>query len=88
MPERPHAPATLAASGPTEFYRDPGSLWIADRTCGQCHPGYTYRLERSLMNTEAGKIQGNLHTWGIQQVQDYKVPWGNVALRATPGRTA
>lgn len=81
------APAALAASGPTEFYRDPGSLWIADRTCGQCHSGYTYRLERSLMNTEAGKIQGNLHTWGIQEVQDYKVPWGNYDVVDEDGPT-
>ena len=51
--------------GPKNFYPDPGSLWIAQETCGQCHAGYVYRVERSLMNTEAGKIQGNLHTWGI-----------------------
>ena len=29
------------------------------------------------MNTEAGKIQGNLHTWGIPEVMYHKVPWGN-----------
>lgn len=75
------APASLAAAhGPETFYRDPGSLWIADRTCGQCHAEYVYRLQRSLMNTEAGKIQGNLHTWGIEEVRNYKVPWGNYDL--------
>jgi len=78
------APAALA-NGPQDFYRDPGSLWIADRTCGQCHAGYAYRLERALMNTEAGKIQGNLHTWGIPEVQDHKVPWGNYDVSDTDG---
>ncbi len=47
-------------TGPKTFYPDPGSIWIADNSCGQagCHQGYPYRMERSLMNTEAGKIQG------------------------------
>ena len=71
--------------GPQEFYPDPGSIWIANRTCGQCHPGYSYRLERALMNTEAGKIQGNLHTWGIPEVQYHKVPWGNYDIADTDG---
>jgi len=72
------APKNLANGiGPKTFYPDPGSIWIADRTCGQCHVGYPYRMERGLMNTEAGKIQGNLHTWGIEEVQNHKVPWGN-----------
>ena len=62
------APKNLANGiGPKTFYPDPGSIWIANRTCGQCHAGYPYRLERGLMNTEAGKIQGNLHTWGIEK---------------------
>jgi hypothetical protein len=59
------------------FYPDPGSVWIAENTCGQtgCHPDKPYALERSLMNTEAGKIQGNMFTWTIQE--DHKVVWGN-----------
>ncbi len=80
------APANMPPNGPTEFYRDPGSIWVADRTCGQCHPGYAYRMERALMATEAGKIQGNLHTWGIDEVRDYNVPWGNYAVDDTDGR--
>ncbi len=56
--------AAKAHSG--DFYPDPGDLWVADKTCGKCHPGYTYALERSLMNTEAGKIQGNLWAWGVK----------------------
>ena len=72
-------------SGPKAFYPDPGSIWIADNSCGQCHVGYAYRVERSLMNTEAGKIQGNLHTWGIPEVQNHKVPWGNYDVKDTDG---
>jgi hypothetical protein len=76
-----------AAKGPQEFYRDPGSLWINQYTCGQagCHKGYSERLEKSLMNTEAGKIQGNLHTWGIKEVFDHKVPWGNYDVKDSNG---
>ena len=74
------APQSLVeAKGPQTFYPDPGAMDINKFTCGQsaCHQGYAERLEKSLMNTEAGKIQGNLHTWGIPEVQNYKVPWGN-----------
>ncbi len=81
------APKGLAGAGPQAFYPDPGSIWIADRTCGQCHQGYVYRLQRALMNTEAGKIQGNLHTFGIPEVQDYNVPWGNYDVEDTDGPT-
>ena len=79
-------PANMPPTGPREFYPDPGSIWVANQTCGQCHPGYVYRLERSLMNTEAGKISGNLHTWGIEEVQDHKVPWGNYEVDDTDGQ--
>ena len=58
-----------------EFYPDPGSVWVADQTCGQCHTNYGHALERSLMNTEAGKIQGNFWAFGIPT--DYKVIYGN-----------
>ena len=73
-------------NGPKTYYPDPGSVWIAENTCGQCHAGYAYRVERSLMNTEAGKIQGNLHTWGIAEVQNHKVPWGNYDVKDTDGQ--
>ncbi|MCG8635553.1 MAG: hypothetical protein MI863_17090 [Desulfobacterales bacterium] len=60
-------PASLkTAPGPKGFYPDPGNVWIAQNTCGACHAGYVYRTKRSLMNTEAGKIRGNLTTWGIK----------------------
>lgn len=78
---------TTMTSGPRSYYPDPGSLSIVNNTCGQagCHTGYSYRMERSLMNTEAGKIQGNLHTWGIEEVQYYNVPWGNYDVDDTDG---
>ena len=70
-------PTLRIAPGPKDFYRDPGSIWIAENSCGACHPGYVYRSKLGLMNTEAGKIQGNLVTWGFEETQDYNVPWGN-----------
>lgn len=75
------------AKGPQLFYRDPGSMWVNQFTCGQagCHKGYNDRLEKSLMNTEAGKIQGNLHTWGIKEVQEHNVPWGNYDIKDDDG---
>ena len=82
------SPAGLKqAGGAQTFYPDPGAMDINKYTCGQaaCHKGYEERLEKSLMNTEAGKIQGNLHTWGIKEVQNYKVPWGNYDVKDGDG---
>lgn len=70
-------PTLKMAPGPKDYYPDPGSIWIAENSCGACHVGYVYRAKLSLMNTEAGKIQGNLHTWGFAEVANFKVPWGN-----------
>ncbi|HCY87623.1 MAG TPA: cytochrome C [Desulfobacteraceae bacterium] len=64
-----------SAPGPKNFYPDPGDIWIAKNTCGICHAGYVERAQKSLMNTEAGKIQGNLNTWGTEQ--GYRVHLGN-----------
>lgn len=73
------APADLAeADGPEMFYPDPGSVWIAQRTCGQCHDGYAERLIKALMNTEAGKLQGNFWSWGVQSTR--QAIWGNYDL--------
>ncbi|MEK7990633.1 MAG: hypothetical protein VSS52_006470 [Thiotrichaceae bacterium] len=75
----------IQAKGPQMFYPDPGSIWINDNTCGQsaCHAGYATRLEKALMNTEAGKLQGNLWTWGYQK--DQKTVWGNYDLKDEDG---
>ena len=79
-------PAALKEKeGPQMFYPDPGSIWINKFTCGQsgCHTGYSDRLEKALMNTEAGKLQGNLWSWGYQG--DHKVVWGNYDLKDEDG---
>ncbi len=73
------APGELTeAGGPHLFYPDPGAVGVSQNACGQCHDGYSRRLEMSLMNTEAGKLQGNLWSWGLQK--DFKVVWGNYDL--------
>lgn len=66
-----------------EFVRDPGSIWISEKTCGICHPNHTPHLSKALMQTEAGKIQGNLWAWGTQDQQ--KVSLGNYDINDTDG---
>lgn len=78
-------PTLRMAPGPKDYYPDPGSIWIAENSCGVCHIGYVYRNQISLMNTEAGKIQGNLHTWGFEEVANFKVPWGNYDVEDLDG---
>ncbi len=41
--------------GLADFVRDPGSIWIADKTCGICHSDTVANIKKSLMMTEAGK---------------------------------
>jgi len=78
------SPKSLADDGgPDMFFPDPGSVWIAEKSCGQCHEGYASPLQRSLMNTEAGKLQGNLWSWGVQQ--DRKAKWGNYSMKDEDG---
>ncbi len=69
-----------------DFYPDPGSIWIADKTCGSapCHRDKPYQLHRALMQTEAGKIQGNLWAWGMGTA-DRKVRYGNYDIEDTDG---
>ena len=71
-------PGDLAEFGPHTFYPDPGALWVADKSCGQCHDGYAERLKKSLMNTEAGKLQGNLWSWGV--IDTHRSVYGNYDL--------
>lgn len=55
------APEALTrAGGPDAFYPDPGVIAVADRTCGQCHGGYTARVRKSIMGTDAETISRNL----------------------------
>ncbi len=57
------------------FVPFPGSMWVNDKTCGICHETHVYTLHRSLMQTEAGKIQGALWGWGAPT--GYEHPYGN-----------
>lgn len=78
------APKSLTAEGgPDHFYPDPGAIRISEKTCGQCHSGYGERLTKSLMNTEAGKLQGNLWSWGLQD--NMKTIYGNYSLTDEDG---
>lgn len=71
--------------GLSEFVRDPGSIWIADKTCGMCHADTLANARKSLMATEAGKIQGNLHSWGSEPT--HKVKFGDHAVKDDDGVT-
>jgi hypothetical protein len=55
------APAALTdAGGPAGFYTNPGANAVAERTCGQCHERYAERWRKSVMSTDAEKIERNL----------------------------
>ncbi|RMG03353.1 MAG: cytochrome C [Planctomycetota bacterium] len=55
---------TPEAAHSGDFYPDPGSPWINENTCGQCHMEHIDVQWSSLMMTEAGKIQGVCWTFG------------------------
>lgn len=61
----------------------PGSMWINDKTCGQCHPKKVYSMHRSVMQTEVGKIQGGLWGWGASTGYDHI--YGNYDIADTDG---
>ncbi len=64
------------------FYPDPGSPWVNARTCGLCHRQHVKAQWRSLMMTEAGKIQGTAWSAGLA---GYKAAWGNYDIK-NPGQ--
>ncbi len=66
-----------AHRGPA-FYPDPGSPWINEKTCGLCHPSHVKVQWRSLMTTEAGKIQGV--AWSLGALTGRRAKWGNYAV--------
>jgi len=67
------------------FTRFPSSMWVNDRTCMQCHKKHVYATHRSLMQTEAGKIQGGMWGWGMNT--DYSHRYGNYEVRDEDGPT-
>ena len=66
------------AHGGQDFYADPGSPWVNEKTCGQCHPQQVRVQWRSLMMTEAGKIQGVC--WAFGGLTGYQHTFGNYAV--------
>ncbi len=58
------------------FNRHSASMGINDKTCGPCHKKWVYAAHRSVMQTEAGKIQGALWGWGAAGT-GYETTYGN-----------
>lgn len=58
------------------FNRHSASMGINEKTCGQCHKEWVYAAHRSVMQTEAGKIQGALWGWGPAGT-GYEKKYGN-----------
>ena len=52
------------------------SVWVNQKICGQCHAKYVYAQYRSIMQTEAGKIQGAIWGWGPAGT-GYETKYGN-----------
>ncbi|MGD2272835.1 MAG: hypothetical protein PVI06_20735 [Desulfobacterales bacterium] len=46
------------------FVLHSASVWVNQKICGQCHKPWVYAQYRSIMQTEAGKIQGAIWGWG------------------------
>ncbi len=80
-----HKGAPNHPGGLEAFVRDPGSYWIMDKTCGLCHADTVSNIKKALMATEAGKIQGNLHSWGSEDTQ--KVKFANYDVKDEDGKT-
>lgn len=63
----------------SSFLADPGSPWVNQQTCGQCHEDQVRVQWQSLMMTEAGKIQGV--AWAFGSLTGYEHRWGNYAVQ-------
>jgi hypothetical protein len=83
--EEAHKGAPGHPGGLEAFVRDPGSYWIMDKTCGLCHADTVANIKKALMATEAGKIQGNLHSWGSEPTK--KVKFANYDVKDDDGKT-
>lgn len=64
------------------FYPDPGSPWVNEETCGQCHEEQVRVQWQSLMMTEAGKIHGVCWAFGSLHLEagaesGYEHLWAN-----------
>lgn len=63
----------LTHKGPKEFYPSPASTWVNQNTCGMCHENQVNAQMNSLMMSEAGKIQGTLWSFGIQNGNNHDI---------------
>jgi len=70
----------------TTFVVHSGSVWVNEKICGQCHQEWTYAQFRSIMQTEAGKIQGALWGWGPAST-GYAKKYGNYDVTDPDGAT-
>jgi hypothetical protein len=61
------------------FVLHSASVWVNQKICGQCHEPWGYSQYRSIMQTEAGKIQGALWGWGPAGT-GYSKKYGNYDL--------
>ncbi|MHC4795550.1 MAG: multiheme c-type cytochrome [Planctomycetota bacterium] len=64
-----------AAHSGNNFFAAPGSPWVNESTCGQCHPRHVDTQWTSLMMSESGKIQGTC--WSFGGLEGYNHGWGN-----------
>ncbi|UCE82390.1 MAG: cytochrome C [Deltaproteobacteria bacterium] len=58
------------------FVLHSASVWVNQKICGQCHKEWVYAQYRSIMQTEAGKIQGAVWGWGPAGT-GYAAKYGN-----------
>lgn len=49
----------------SDFTPVPAALQVNESTCGTCHKEHTYSVQRSIMNTDAGKMKAITHSFGI-----------------------
>ncbi len=68
-----------------DMIKFPASMWVNEKTCGLCHRDHIYNMNRNLMQTEAGKIQGAIWGWGAKN--GYEVVYGNYDLDDPDGKT-
>ena len=66
------------------FVLHSASVWVNQKICGQCHKNHVYAQYRSIMQTEAGKIQGALWGWGPVST-GYAKKYGNYDVEDPDG---
>jgi len=83
--EKAHVAPKNHPGGLKVFVKDPGGYYVMENTCGVCHMDTVKNLKKSLMSSEAGKIQGNLYAFGAQKTR--KALYGNFDVKDEDGKT-